>query len=79
MPAASSVPPQPSISTEVIQTLDNTFQQLWRNYFVALDNMLRTGQYGPLPDAADDSAAATAGVPVNGFYRNGNVVQVRIT
>jgi hypothetical protein len=32
-----------------------------------------------LVNAADDSAAATAGVPVNGLYRNGSVVQIRVS
>jgi len=31
-----------------------------------------------LTDAANDAAAATAGVPVNGLYRNGSVMMVRI-
>jgi hypothetical protein len=32
-----------------------------------------------LIDAADDSAAATAGVAVNQLYRNGSVVQIRVS
>jgi len=32
-----------------------------------------------LVNAANDAAAATAGVPVNGFYRNGSAVMVRVT
>jgi hypothetical protein len=32
----------------------------------------------PLISAANDTAAATAGVAINGFYRNGNVVQIRL-
>jgi hypothetical protein len=31
-----------------------------------------------LVDAVDDAAAATAGVPVGAFYRNGSVVMVRV-
>jgi hypothetical protein len=31
-----------------------------------------------LTDAADDSAAATAGVPVGGVYRNGSALRVRV-
>jgi len=30
-------------------------------------------------NAASDSAAALAGVPVYGLYRNGNAVQIRLT
>jgi hypothetical protein len=33
----------------------------------------------PLPtNAANDAAAATAGVPVNGVYRNGSILMVRV-
>jgi len=32
-----------------------------------------------LADYADDSAAATGGIAVGGLYRNGSVVQVRVT
>ena len=31
-----------------------------------------------LEDAVDDTAAATAGVPINGFYRNGSVLMIRV-
>ena len=30
-------------------------------------------------DYADDTAAATAGVPVGGYYRTGSVLKVRVT
>jgi hypothetical protein len=30
------------------------------------------------PNAADDSAAASAGVPVSGIYRNGSILMVRV-
>ena len=32
-----------------------------------------------LKNFANDAAAAAGGVPVGGFYRNGSVVQVRVT
>jgi hypothetical protein len=32
-----------------------------------------------LPNFANDAAAAAGGVGVNQFYRNGSVVQVRVT
>lgn len=41
-----------------------------------------TGFAGPsaiLPQATSDGTAATAGVPVGGFYRNSRDVQIRIT
>ncbi len=31
-----------------------------------------------LVSASNDAAAALAGVPINGFYRNGNAVQIRL-
>ena len=34
---------------------------------------------GPLINAVNDAAAAAAGVPVNALYRNGSVVQIRVT
>lgn len=33
---------------------------------------------GKLVNAANDAAAAAAGVPVNGTYRNGSVLMVRV-
>jgi hypothetical protein len=33
---------------------------------------------GPLSNYANDAAAAAGGVPVNGLYRNGSVVQIRV-
>jgi hypothetical protein len=51
---------------------------IWRNYLVALDQVVRTGNFGPLVNAVSDVAAAAAGVPVGGLYRNGNAVQVRL-
>ena len=32
-----------------------------------------------LINAANDAAAASAGVPMNGLYRNGSVLMVRVT
>jgi len=78
MPAAQSVSPIPDVSSPVMEAKENVFGVLWRNYFRSIDNMFRTAQYGPLISAANDAAAATAGVPVNGLYRNGSVVMVRV-
>lgn len=44
-----------------------------------VDAILRGALFGTLISAANDAAAATAGVPVNGFYRNGSAVQIRVT
>lgn len=45
----------------------------------ALDAVMRGGLLGTLTNAANDGAAAAAGVPLNGLYRNGSVVQIRVT
>jgi hypothetical protein len=74
MPALPNVPPQPQVQVEVVDKT-NRLTELWRRYVIALDAALRA----PLTNAANDAAAAAAGVPVNGLYRNGNAVQVRLT
>ena len=38
-----------------------------------------TASITSLGNYADDSAAATGGVPVNGLYRNGSVIQIRVS
>jgi hypothetical protein len=45
----------------------------WYDFFASLAG----GQ--PLRNFANDAAAAAGGVPLNGFYRNGSVVQIRVT
>ncbi len=49
--------------------------QRYQEYQQALDRMLRTVNI----NAANDAAAAAAGVPVGSLYRNGSVVQIRVT
>lgn len=49
------------------------------DYARKLDRVIRDVALGELTDAADDTAAAAAGVQINEFYRNGSVVQVRVT
>lgn len=43
-------------------------------YMFALDQNI----IGPLTNAVNDAAAATAGVSINGLYRNGSVVMIRV-
>ena len=50
-------------------------------YLQALDALVRqlaAGQTGALVNAANDAAAAAAGVAIGQTYRSGNVLQVRI-
>jgi hypothetical protein len=45
----------------------------WYDFFASLAG----GQ--PLRDFATDALAAAGGVPLNGFYRTGNTVKIRVT
>lgn len=51
-------------------------------YFPKLDALVAALAAGAAPNlvnAANDAAAASAGVAVGNLYRNGSVVQVRVT
>jgi hypothetical protein len=48
-------------------------------YTKKLDTIIRRLVFGPLTSAADDTAAATAGVPIGGLYQNSGAVRVRLT
>ena len=55
--------------------------QSFRDYMAKLDALvsaLAAGQAPGLVNAANDAAAAAAGVGVNNFYRNGSVLMVRV-
>lgn len=59
-------------------------QQLGNQLLAAIVQQLKAGvllstNLPPLTNAVNDAAAATAGVPVNGMYRNGSVLMVRVT
>ena len=58
---------------------DGNWVPVWNTYFQRLDQLLRQALIGPLINAANDGAAATAGVPINGLYRNGSAVMIRVT
>lgn len=47
----------------------------WYEYLQGIDRLLRTIDI----NAANDAAAAAAGVPIGSLYRNGSVVQIRVT
>lgn len=40
---------------------------------------LAAGNIGPLVSAANDAAAAKAGVPVNGLYQSSGAVRIRLS
>jgi hypothetical protein len=56
--------------------------QLGRDYLVMVDRLLTAMVGGSAPsnlvNAANDAAAAAAGVTIGNFYRNGSVMMVRV-
>lgn len=57
-----------------ISDKDGKASQLFRDYMTAFDRLFATLNV----NAANDAAAAAAGVPIGAFYRNGSVVQMRV-
>lgn len=58
-----------------------TAQQFWSEWLASTDanvRLLALNVVGPLVNAANDAAAAAAGVPLQGLYRNVNAVQIRL-
>jgi hypothetical protein len=59
--------------------------QAFRQYMLTLDATVKAlaanlnGAPAQLTNAANDAAAAAAGVAVGQLYRNGSVVQIRVT
>ena len=70
--------PQPK-PNQVWINPDGTPSQIFYLYSQALDTLIANGVLGPLTNAVSDAAAAAQGVPINGFYRSGNAVQVRLS
>jgi hypothetical protein len=70
--------PLPPPTTQVL--FGSSYAQPWWQYYQSLDATVRHSPLAlqPLVDAANDAGAAAAGVPLNGLYRNGNAVQVRL-
>ena len=64
---------------------DGVPSQVFAQYMAKLDAAVRAlagnliGSPVQLTNAANDAQAAAAGVAVGQFYRNGSVVQVRVT
>lgn len=74
--------PQPRQNTVRIADTDGHPTNPWAQYLLVVDILLRLlngNVVGPLTNAANDAAAAAAGVPINGLYRTGNAVQIRLT
>lgn len=47
--------------------------------FIQAMTALFANNIGPLTSAANDAAAAKAGVPVNGLYESSGAVKIRLT
>lgn len=47
--------------------------------FAQFMRAVSVGNVGPFVTAANDAAAAKAGIPINGLYENNGVLQVRKT
>ena len=74
-------PPRPDIPWIETDPNDGRATLQMAQYVVALDALVRqlaSGQVGTLVSAVNDAAAAQAGVPVGGLYRNGSQVLTRV-
>lgn len=72
-----ATPGQPPSSTRWINP-DGTPALAFFQYMKSLDTLLSGNVVGTLTNAANDAAAATAGVPIGGLYRTTNAVQIRL-
>jgi hypothetical protein len=84
MPLTAPKPLPPPAVYPPIQITANgyaVFTQPWSEYLLSHDTTVRSlaaGVVGPLINAANDAAAAAAGVPLQGLYRTANAVQIRL-
>jgi hypothetical protein len=69
------------LPTQAFRLWVATLDVALRSFFGAASNTNTAGAplVGPLVAAGNDAAAAAGGVPINGLYRNGSVVQIRVT
>lgn len=61
---------------------DGAMPVAWQQWVASVDALLRLlalPNVGTLVNAANDAAAAAAGVAIGGLYRNGSAVQIRVT
>jgi hypothetical protein len=62
----------PIPSVPIIDSVTGLVTKDWYDYFVSLS-------IANLKNFANDAAAAAGGVGIGGLYRNGSVVQIRVT
>jgi len=63
----------PLAGVRAVDPRSGLLDQYWYDFLASLAG----GQ--PLRDFASDAAAGAGGVPLNGFYRTGNTVKIRVT
>ena len=76
--ATTTLPPLPPPALGWFDPRTGRPTDVFRDWVVAVDRIFRGGLLGTLVSAANDAAAAAAGVPLNGLYRNGSAVQIRV-
>lgn len=72
--------PQPFINLKLVDA-QNVPMNYWQGYLTSLDAYVRGlggGNVGPLKAAANDTAAAAAGVQIGGLYQSSGAVRIRI-
>jgi hypothetical protein len=77
----ASLDPQPPINFKLVDS-EGIPSNAWQGYFLSLDRLVRGlagGVIGPLPSAANDTAAAHAGVKIGGLYQSAGTVRIRLT
>jgi hypothetical protein len=77
-----SLPAKKVLSQPTINYFNDQGRADYAQYIAALDALvaaLAAGNVGALKQAANDAAAARAGVGIGQMYRNGSAIQVRVT
>ena len=77
----ATLDPQPPINLKLVDDQGVT-ANYWQGYLLSLDRLVRGlagGVIGPLPSAANDTAAAQAGVKIGGLYQSAGTVRIRLT
>jgi hypothetical protein len=75
----TSLGPLPPVTARLVDP-NGLPTQVWRQYLIALDALVRgLPVIGPLPSAVNDAQAANAGVAIGGLYQSGGIVKIRIS
>jgi hypothetical protein len=60
-------------------TMGPTWRQFWLNLLLYVAGTPNGANLAASTSYANDTAAAAGGVPIGGWYRNGSVIQLRIS